>query len=127
LSDPKEFRELGPAGRKLYREVTAELGEMGLAHDVRETAMLFAACRMRDRAVLLERELAGAPLSVPSHTGRGQVMNPIWIELRQIEALLMTTLARLKPPAESESSAGVPMPRSVAARTAAQARWGKAR
>jgi hypothetical protein len=124
LSEPKELRDLGPAGRKLHREVVADLAEMGLAHDSRESTMLFTACRMRDRIALLERELADQPLSVVSHTGKGQVMNPLWIELRQTEALLMQTLSRLKPPQDDDSS-GVGVPRSVAARSAANARWGK--
>ena len=127
MSDPKEFRDLGPAGRKMYREVVADLAEMGLAHDAREVSMLYCACRMRDRIALLERELADAPLSVASHTGKGQVMNPLWVELRQTEGLMVQTLGRLKPPQEGESSPGVPVPRSVSARSAAQARWGKVR
>jgi hypothetical protein len=95
-----------------------------LAFDSREGMMLHRCAAMADRIALLERELDGADLLSPGYMGKGTISNPLLTELRQTEALLAQTLARLKPPAEDES-AGVQVPRSVAARAAANTRWGK--
>jgi len=124
VSEPKEFRDLGPAGRKLHRKVLADMAAAELAFDSRERAMLHRCARMADRIAAMDRELAGADLLVPGYMGKGTISNPLLTELRQTEALLAQTLTRLKPPAEDESQ-GVLVPRSVPARAAAQARWGK--
>jgi hypothetical protein len=79
---------------------------------------------MADRIAAMDRELDGAELLVPGYLGKGTICNPLLTELRQTEALLAQTLTRLKPPAE-EDEQQVVVSRSVSARSAANARWGK--
>lgn len=124
MTDPKPPADLGLDGKKLWRSVMRDMTGAGLAFDARETAMLYRSCKMADRISAMDRELDGADLLVPGYLGKGTVSNPLLTELRQTEALLAMTLHRLKPPAE-EDGQQVQVPRSVSARSAAQARWGK--
>jgi hypothetical protein len=124
VSDSRPPADLGQDGKKLYRAVMRDMSAQELVFDAREMVMLRRCAAMCDRIGLLERELDGADLLVPGYMGKGLVGNPLMAELRQTEALLVQTLARLRPPAEDESQ-GVQVPRSVSARSAANARWGK--
>jgi hypothetical protein len=124
VSDPRAPADLGQDGKKLWRAVMRDMTAAGLAFDARESAMLHRCARMADRIAAMDRELEGAELLVPGYLGKGTVSNPLLTELRQTEALLAQTLTRLKPPAEDDSQ-DVRVPRSVSARSAANARWSK--
>jgi hypothetical protein len=125
LSEPRELRDLGPAGRKLRRDVLRDMAAAELEFDAREQAMLHRCARMADRIAAMDRELEGADLLVPGYLGKGTVSNPLLTELRQTEALLAQTLTRLKPQAPEDESQSVRVPRSVAARAAANTRWSR--
>jgi hypothetical protein len=124
VSDPRPPADLGEAGKKLWRAVMRDMSGAGLAFDAPEQAMFYRCARMADRIAAMDRELDGAELLVPGYLGKGTISNPLLTELRQTEALLAQTLTRLKPPAEEEEQQVV-VPRSVSARSAANARWGK--
>jgi hypothetical protein len=86
--------------------------------------MMHRCAKMADRIAAMDRELDGAELLVPGYLGKGTVSNPLLTKLRQTAALLAQTLTRLKPPAEEDEQQPV-VPRSVSARSAANARWSK--
>jgi hypothetical protein len=127
MSQPRPPGDLGDEGKKLWRGVQKDLAEADLVPDSRELLMLRRCCRMADRIAEMERQLDGADYLQPGYMGKGVVCHPLLTELRMTEALLAQTLSRLKPPAEDDSSAVVPVPRSVSARAAANTRWKGAR
>jgi hypothetical protein len=91
-----------------------------------ELRILEDACREADLIDQLEEALKGAPFMVSGSQGQ-DVINPLIPELRQHRATLTSMLLKLKLPDEEPDAGQAPAesPRSVAARTAAQSRWGK--
>lgn len=113
--------DLGPAGRKLWTAVVAELDL-----DAHERAILRAAGQVADTINSLERHLPAAGLVVTGARG-GLMLHPAVGELRLQRQALGRLLGQLKvPPAEADNDQpgrrDVPT-RSQQARQAALARW----
>jgi hypothetical protein len=106
---------LSAKAAKFWREVTTNYA---LRPD--ELRVLEDACREVDLIDVLRKEMAKAPLYMTGSMGQS-VINPVVPELRQHRATLASLLKFLKIPDESVGH----VPRSVGARAAAQARWGK--
>ncbi|MBT2502989.1 P27 family phage terminase small subunit [Curtobacterium sp. ISL-83] len=104
-------RSLKAAGRKLWKETTANYV---LRQDELET--LRAACAELDLIVRMEGELDTAELTVKGSMGQ-IVAHPLVQELRQHRATMSTLLRALRLP-DSEASGLVNQQRS-----AAQSRW----
>lgn len=116
-SKPAMPRDLERAGRKLWREIAGS-GKYELRPD--EVAILSHACREEDLIDMLESALKGAPIMVRGSQGQ-DVINPMISELRQHRATQKSLLAALALPDDGAQES----PRSVGARKAAAARWGK--
>lgn len=114
---PPAPRGLGTAGRKLWRDIAGS-GAYELRPD--ELRILEDACREADLIDDLIIARKGEPSLIRGSHG-GTVINPIITELRQHRATLNSLLKFLSLPDESAGES----PRSVSARKAAQARWGK--
>lgn len=104
-------RSLKAAGRKLWKETTANYV---LRQDELET--LRAACAELDLIVRMEGELETAELTVQGSMGQ-IVAHPLVQELRQHRATMSTLIKALKLP-DGESSASTNQQRA-----AAQTRW----
>ena len=112
---------LNGEGRRLWRSVVS-------AYDLRadELVVLESACRCADLVVQLDEAMRGQPLVSKGSMGQERE-HPLLSEQRQQRALMVRTLASLKLPdldsseQPADDAAGA---RSVAARRAAQARWG---
>jgi hypothetical protein len=107
-------RDLGPAGRVLWRDVLA-------AYELNpgELEALRQACRVSDVLARLDAELAAAPVVVAGSTGqdRAHPLLAAAADQRRVLESLLRSLA-LPMPDEAEGRR-----RSPAARGAAQARW----
>ena len=105
---------LGPSGRRLWREITAEYG---LAPH--EAVILVQCCRCADRLDAIEAELSGAALTVEGSQGQ-PVRHPLLSEWR-MQARVLESLSRaLSIPLPSED---VGRRRSPTARENALQRW----
>lgn len=113
---------LGAAGRRLFAELTD-----GVVYDHGERVIVEKACRTADDLARLERELAGAPLTVAGSTGQVRP-HPLLAEVRAFRALLAGLLRQIAPPEglfdDDEARAARDVDRSSRARRAARARWG---
>ena len=103
-------KNLLPAGRKLWRETTAQYE---LRQD--ELEILRAACGEIDLINRIEEELKDAPLTVSGSQGQ-IVAHPLIQEVQQHRATVTHLFAKLKLPDE-QVAAGNPH------RDAARARW----
>ncbi len=117
---------LGTAGKRLWRAITAEY-ELA-AH---ELAILESACREADLIARLEAAAKDAPLTVKGSMGQ-TVASPYVTELRQHRTTQANLLKSLRlpehPSDEDEHEYIAPvrrMTRSEAGRKAALARWGR--
>lgn len=119
VSKPSMPRDLERAGRKLWRDI-ARSGKYELRPD--ELRVLEDACREADLIDDLAQEAKGAPKMVRGSQGQ-DVINPLISELRQHRATLKSLLGALQLPDDDDVFGE--SRRSVAARKAAQARWGK--
>ena len=109
---------LGPAGRSLWRRVSA-----GLALRPDETALLEAAARTADELAALEAELRDAPAQVKGSMGQPRP-NPLYAEVRSHREALRRLLGSLDvPEAEGLGSEWDGLSASTRARKAARARW----
>jgi hypothetical protein len=103
-------KNLQPAGRKLWRETTAQYE---LRQD--ELEILRAACGEIDLINRIEEELKDAPLTVRGSQGQ-IVAHPLIQEVRQHRATVTHLFAKLKLPDEQGASGNQH-------RDAARARW----
>jgi len=105
---------LGPAGRKLWRDVTASY-----QLDPGELVLLRAAAHTADELVRVEAELAAAPVVVEGSRGQ-PVANRMLAEVRQHRRALERLVLALALPARGEQ---VGRQRSAQAVAAARTRW----
>lgn len=105
---------LGSKARTLWTSITG-------AYDLRpdELRVLEDACRQVDLVERLEKELAGADLTVRGSQGQ-PVANPLVQEIRQHRLAVKSLLGTLKLPDEDGRAQAA---RSTSAREAANARW----
>lgn len=82
---------LKQAGRRLWRDVTAEFD---LQQEPHKRRLLEDACRVTDTIAELERAMADEPLSVRGSAGQ-MTIHPFISEARFQRALLAQLLARL--------------------------------
>lgn len=113
----KHGRKDGP-GRQLWKQIVTS-GKYILRPD--ELRILEDACKLTDRVAELEEDAKGRPRTVRGSTGQ-PVINPLLAEERQCRLAVSQLLKLLKLPDEEGA---VSSPRSVGARSAAQARWDK--
>ncbi len=116
----KDGRKDGP-GRALWKDIVTS-GLYVLRPD--ELRVLEDACKLRDRVHHLEEQMAGRSLTVRGSTGQ-PVINPILAEDRQCREAFARLMKQLGLPDATGDMASGNTPRSTAARTAAQSRWGK--
>ena len=123
--------DLGPAGRKLWRDVVAKMAESDAQPDARECQILHSACSLKDRVVGLEELMRSEP---PTTSGsKGQiVLHPALIEIRNTHREIAQLLCRIDlAPFDDDTGGSIGIQissaslRSVKARNAANARWGK--
>jgi hypothetical protein len=114
--------DIGVEGRRLWRSICADAAGQDLQLDAREREWLRRACKAADRIALIEAALVDADLVVPGHA-KQPVSHPLLTELRQTEALLAQTLARLRVDV-AENEAGIPVAVNQH-RAAALARWSR--
>jgi hypothetical protein len=119
-TEPKPPTGLGKAGAKLWREIVREAAGDNLVLEARERFWLESACKLVDRAAVIEAELATAPLMVKGSMGQ-QVPNGLLAELRQHHHLAAQMLARLK--TDVAESSGIAVGGANRHRAAALARW----
>lgn len=103
---------LGRAGRALWRDIAAEF-EL----DVRELAVLAAACRQADDVARLEALIEEQGAVVTGSAGQPK-LSPAFAEVRQGRLALGRLLGDLALPNDTPTTA-----RSSRARRAAEARW----
>ena len=108
VEKPKPPAELGVDGRRLWRDVVADVAAHGLVLDARELSWLRSAGIFEDRAAVLEAELAGALMIVRGSNSQ-PLANPLLAELRMTRLAAGQMLARLKldPPESGRSRPGV--------------------
>lgn len=111
---------LSADGAALWEAITRQAGEDRLTLDRRELAWLELAARTADELGKVERALRRSPATVQGSQGQ-PVPNPLLAEARAARAQIASLLGKLELYPPESSSAGVP--RSVAARRAARARW----
>jgi hypothetical protein len=100
-----------------------DAAEYDLELTAQEQYWLHSACELTDRAAAIAAALEGRPLYMKGSQGQ-DVSNPLLAELRQFHLAISLTLARLKLDVPEDSGLGsVPVPRSVAARSAANVWW----
>jgi uncharacterized protein YejL (UPF0352 family) len=110
-------KDLGPAGRRLYRDV---LRAWSLRVD--EEQILHEACKILDVIERLDAEMATAPLVVRGSMGQ-PIVNSLIAEARAQRQALANALGRLRlPDPDAEKDPGA-MARTVRARRAALSRW----
>lgn len=122
--------DLGPEGRKLWRDTVKRMAENDAAPDVREQKILHSACQLTDTVVTLKAALdADQPFTTGS---RGQtVIHPAVGEIRATHHEIAALLFRIDLDPFADEAAGsvgitiTPQSRSVKARNAANVRWGK--
>ncbi|OHV03888.1 hypothetical protein [Mycobacterium talmoniae] len=113
---------LGTAGRRLWRQVTAEATEDGLELDSRERIWLHSAAKLTDRVVALEAAMADAELVVKGYNGQ-PVAHPLLTEIRQHHLLICQTLARLKVDTAEPAAGVLGVVGGSRQRAAANRRW----
>lgn len=114
LPTPKNMQA---AGAKIWRSVAAKYT---LRPD--ELRVLEDACREADLIDLIQAGLVGEPLYMQGSMGQ-RVANPLFAEVRQHRATFASLMRQLALP--DEPSEGKGSARSIGARKAAHARWGK--
>jgi hypothetical protein len=104
--------------------VVRDASENDLELTAQEQYWLHSACELTDRAADITAALEGRPLYMKGSQGQ-DVSNPLLAELRQFHLAISLTLARIRLDVLPAESSGLPVsvPRSVAARSAANARW----
>lgn len=120
----KDGRKDG-AGRQLWKEYVGSGSNVPYVLNPSELRALRDACVMADRMEKLEKAAADQKLTVRGSQGQ-QVINPLLAEARQCALAITALLAKIKLPEgdQPDNSAGS-APRSVGARNAANAKWGK--
>jgi hypothetical protein len=125
VKQPKPPPELGPEGKKLFRQIVADAAGQGIELTAAELVYLRQAGKLADSIALMEEALAGAELIVPGYMNKGLQANPLISELRMRRQLLGQTVARIDP--------NVPEPAGITGgaggnrfRQAALARWNRA-
>ena len=117
-------KDLGVAGRALWRSLAGQIAADGLKFDVRELVLLTHACREADMLALIEAELAQAAcLTVRGAQGQ-LVAHPLLGEARRSRAQVASLLKAigLDPPDEMPGTGRGVRTTSTQARTAALTR-----
>lgn len=125
ITPPRAPRELGKAGRALWRDVAGQMAEDGLVPDRREQRYLLLACSEQDELAALEAELATLPKIVRGSQGQ-DVANPLIAECRRSRTFIATMLGKIElfdSTADRGSGSGS-RTTSWSARAAANARHG---
>lgn len=115
----KPPRGLGIHGRKVWRDVAADMADRDLKLTPIERIWLGSAARMTDQAAILEDELSGAPRIVRGSMGQ-DVSNPLVSELRQLHLAINLTLSRIE--TEVAEASGI-VPVGNQQRQAINTRW----
>ena len=121
MTETKPPPGLGAPGRRLWRAVVTDAADVGLELDGRDRFWLTSACKLADRAAVLEVELVDAPLMVKGSTGQ-MVSNPLMAEWRSHNQLAAQLLARLKLDTD-EAAGGLQLIGGNRQRAAANRRW----
>jgi hypothetical protein len=124
MGKPRAPVGLGPAGEKLFKDVT---GTFDFEDEPAKLALLAQACRVADIIAELDEHAAEAPLTVKGSAGQ-QVIQPTLAEARFQRGLLAQLLGRLGLPennVDEDELAEHRARRSAAGRAAAHARWNR--
>ena len=125
--------DLGPSGRRLFREMVAKMKDLGSQPDARERQILHSAAALKDREDELRELLKTTPLVTTGSRGQA-VMHPAVAEQRATAHEIASLLLRIDlQPLDDDEGGGSgtvsisisPAGRSVKARNAANARWQK--
>jgi hypothetical protein len=111
-------RGLGPEGKKLFREISADFDFTGEAHKQR---ILYDACKTADAIARLEAESEAQPTTTRGSMGQ-EVISPTLAMCAQARKDLTHFLARLALPASEEEQAAKQDRISQARRRAAKIR-----
>ncbi len=106
VKQPKAPPELGPEGRRLFRQIVADAAGQGIELTAAELTYLRQAGKLADTIALMEQALVGAELVVPGYLNKGSVINPLLSELRMHRQLLGQTVARIDLDVPEASGAG---------------------
>lgn len=129
IKPPAAPRELGAAGRALWRDIVTQMAEDGLLPDRRERRYLLLACSEQDQLEGLQAELVGLRSIVKGSQGQ-DVANPLIAECRRSRTFIATMLARVELFDSTGSGKGTgagSRTSSTQARAAAFARHGSGR
>jgi P27 family predicted phage terminase small subunit len=123
--------DLGPSGRKLWRDICAKMADSDTQPDARERQILNSACSLKDRAAALEELMKDTPAVTEGSKGQ-VVLHPAIVEIRNTHREVAQLLCRIDLAPLDDDGSGVigiqissPGMRSTKARSAANARWRK--
>lgn len=117
-------RDLGKAGRALWRDIAGQMAKDGLTLDQREQRYLLLACSEQDELAALEGALTELPKIVKGSQGQ-DVANPLINECRRSRTFIATMLGKVEMFDSTASTKGTgsgSRTTSFQARAAAQAR-----
>lgn len=100
-------RDLGSGGRRLWREIAAQVASDGLEMDARELELLRSACREADMLAEIEAALVDQPMTVRGAQGQ-MVAHPLLGEARRSRQTIASLLKQigLQDPAEVKRGSG---------------------
>lgn len=120
----KDGRKDGP-GRQLWKEYVGTGSNVPYVLNPGELRSLRDACVMADRMEKLEQNAKDQNLTVRGSQGQS-VINPLLAEARQCALAISALLSKIKLPDDAQGDGtAAAAPRSVGARNAANAKWGK--
>lgn len=118
----KDGRKDG-AGRQLWKEYVGSGSNVPYVLNPGELRALRDACVMADRMEQLEEKAKTQSLTTRGSQGQA-VINPLLAEARQCALAITALLSKIKLP-DDQAEGTAAAPRSVGARNAANAKWGK--
>lgn len=98
---------LGTEGRRLWREIAAQVASDGLEMDRRELELLRSACQESDQLARIEAALVDEPAMVTGAQGQ-RVAHPLIGEARRSRAAIHALLKQIElvPPNEAKPGSG---------------------
>src|SRR3954454_6777430 len=86
--------DLGPSGRKLWREIVAKMAENGSQPDARERQILHSAAALKDRETELRELLKETSLVTTGSRGQA-VLHPAALEQRAVAHEIAVLLCKI--------------------------------